>query len=227
MGALVHAAPNGRSGVITGYYERADGQADLLILDIHFDLDGPTVGGTNNVDRFAFRNADHSQLDPLFAQSVAVLDPSWTAYLHHTRRKTFRQSVTECIASSWYLLPFVLAFSALMQSQGTLRAIPSDLARLNRKRSRQGRPELQEHLEVLLNLSRQTTAVDTSATPGGSRAAPRLHYVRGHVVHRKGRAFWRAPHLRGRADAAIKTRTVDVTGSLTALRLPDIPKGKS
>ncbi len=227
MGMLVHAAPNGRSGVITGYYERADGQADLLILDTHFDLDGPIVRGMNDIDRFGFRNADHPQLNPLFAHSVAVLDPSWTPYLRHTRRGTFRQSVTECIEHGWHLLPFVLAFSALMQSQGTLRAIPSDLARLNRRRSRQGRPELQEHLEVRLDLSRQTAAVERGATPGSSRAAPRLHYVRGHVVHRRGRSFWRAPHLRGRADAAIMTRTVHVSGCPTAMILPDISQGKS
>ncbi len=227
IGTLVYAARNGRSGVITGYYERTDGQADLLILDFHFDLDGPIAGETNDIDRFRFRNADHPQLDSLFVHAVAVLDPSWTPYLRHTRRGTLRQAVTECIASSWYLLPFVLAFSALMQSQGTLRAIPSDLARLNRRRSRQGRPELQEHLEVRLDLSRQTAAVERGATPGSSRAAPRLHYVRGHVVHRNGRSFWRAPHLRGRADAAIKTRTAHVSGSPTALRLPDILKGKS
>jgi hypothetical protein len=46
----------------------------------------------------------------------------------------------------------------------------------------------------------------------GCRRSPRLHHVRGHLVRRGSRLFWRVPHLRGSARAGrVCTRTVTWT----------------
>ena len=49
---------------------------------------------------------------------------------------------------------------------------------------------------------------DTGDEPSG-RHSPRLHHVRGHLVRREQRVFWRVPHLRGSASrGAVRSRTV-------------------
>jgi hypothetical protein len=41
------------------------------------------------------------------------------------------------------------------------------------------------------------------------RQSPRLHHVRGHLVRRDHRVFWRIPHLRGSGfRGAVRSRTV-------------------
>ena len=41
------------------------------------------------------------------------------------------------------------------------------------------------------------------------RRASRLHHVRGHLVRRGGKIFWRVPHIRGSArSGVIRQRTV-------------------
>jgi hypothetical protein len=41
------------------------------------------------------------------------------------------------------------------------------------------------------------------------RHPPRLHHVRGHIVRREDRIFWRKPHLRGDASQGqVRSRTV-------------------
>jgi hypothetical protein len=43
----------------------------------------------------------------------------------------------------------------------------------------------------------------------GSRRPPRLHHVRGHLVRREDRVFWRMAHLRGHAlEGLVRSRTV-------------------
>jgi hypothetical protein len=43
----------------------------------------------------------------------------------------------------------------------------------------------------------------------GSRRPARLHHVRGHLVRREDRIFWRMAHLRGQAlQGLVRSRTV-------------------
>jgi hypothetical protein len=51
-----------------------------------------------------------------------------------------------------------------------------------------------------------------SGGDGMGRRGRRLHHVRGHLVRRGNKIFWRIPHLRGSARAgSIRTRTVTWT----------------
>jgi hypothetical protein len=89
----------------------------------------------------------------------------------------------------------------------------SDLARLNLARERRGLPPLLEHVEVTASLAGRSAAGQAAAgsAPGSARGK-RLHHVRGHLVRRGDRVFWRAPHLRGKPELGeVKTRTVRVT----------------
>jgi hypothetical protein len=69
---------------------------------------------------------------------------------------------------------------------------------------------LLDHIEVSLDL-RPRNVERRSGNGISERAPPRLHYVRGHLVQRAGKSFWRSPHLRGDDTRSILSRTVHVT----------------
>jgi hypothetical protein len=79
---------------------------------------------------------------------------------------------------------------------------------INRKRQIHGRPPLLDHIEVRASLD-AVQAADASAAEAAGRQSPRLHHVRGHLVRREDRVFWRVPHLRGSAARGmVRSRTV-------------------
>jgi len=85
--------------------------------------------------------------------------------------------------------------------------MPVSRAAINRKRLANGRGPLLDHVES----ERVARAVSTAehSDDGSGRQSPRLHHVRGHLVRREQRVFWRVPHLRGSGTrGAVRTRTV-------------------
>jgi hypothetical protein len=85
--------------------------------------------------------------------------------------------------------------------------MPVSRAAINRKRLANGRAPLLDHVEV--NASLDAVATAESAADGSGRQSPRLHHVRGHLVRRENRVFWRVPHLRGSGcRGAVRSRTV-------------------
>ena len=105
-------------------------------------------------------------------------------------------------------IPVLLAFFLLLATRPGLPRRPLMLERLNKARARSGRATLLEQIEVSAPLLPEYK----SGGSGGSetaRRSRRLHHVRGHLVRRGSRLFWRVPHLRGSARAgSIRTRTV-------------------
>jgi hypothetical protein len=82
------------------------------------------------------------------------------------------------------------------------------LERLNEARARSGKVSLLEQIEVFAPLLPEYKSGGGSASDA-SRRSRRLHHVRGHLVRRGSKLFWRVPHLRGNARAgAVRTRTV-------------------
>ncbi len=82
------------------------------------------------------------------------------------------------------------------------------VARLNRARHKSGRAPLLNHIEVRAPLLPEYAEYRDSESHG-ARRGPRLHHVRGHLVRRGSRLFWRVPHLRGSARSGmVKSRTV-------------------
>jgi hypothetical protein len=105
-------------------------------------------------------------------------------------------------------VPVLLAFFLLLVTRPGLPRRPLMLERLNRARAKSGKAALLEQMEVFAPLLPEYKAAcgSGSGTPQRSR---RLHHVRGHLVRRGSKLFWRVPHLRGSARAGvIRTRTV-------------------
>jgi hypothetical protein len=100
----------------------------------------------------------------------------------------------------------LLAFLLLLSARDATRRLPVSRASINRKRLANGRRPLLDHVEV--NACLQAVAADATGEFSG-RQSPRLHHVRGHLVRRDQRVFWRVPHLRGNAmRGAVLSRTV-------------------
>lgn len=212
FGALVTSGPDGRSGEIHSWWASEEGIPDLNVLSVEFDLDAPMARAANGRTAFAVRNAALPQLDDLLSHVVARLDPSWEEFLAHCGRENFPQLIQQCMDNTWYLLPQILAFVAVLESRTPLTFLSSDLSRLNKARRRRGKQPLLEHAEVGLDLARETVMSGERVANARTRQTPRLHHVRGHVVHRGGTTFWRAPHLRGDVALGVVRRTVTVRG---------------
>ncbi|MGV2496045.1 hypothetical protein [Pelagerythrobacter aerophilus] len=213
FGALVNSGPDGRSGEIHSWWASEGAIPDLNVLSVEFDLDAPMAKAANGRSAFAVRNAALPQLDDLLSHVIARLDPSWEEFLARCGREKFPQLIQECMDNTWYLLPQILAFVAVLESRTPLTFLSSDLSRLNKARQRRGKLPLLDHAEIGLDLARGSIL---SAEHGGNartRQTPRLHHVRGHLVHRGETTFWRAPHLRGDIALGVVRQTVTVRRS--------------
>ena len=101
----------------------------------------------------------------------------------------------------------MLAFLLLLSAKDATRLLPVSRAAINRKRLANGRAPLLDHIEV--NASLDAVSTPESAGELSGRQSPRLHHVRGHLVRRENRVFWRVPHLRGSGSrGTVRSRTV-------------------
>ncbi len=204
IGYLVHAATDGRSGTITPFSETSEGLSRRLPCEIRFDLDGKMV---REPGMYHLRHPHMPHLAPLLEHSMLHPDPEGLKTLR-TRAGANSTVLGELAEGTWFALPLLFAFVALLNSPQVVETRHSDLARLNRARSRRGRLPLLDHVEVRLTLGETS---GTGGVGGSFRSAPRLHFVRGHVVRRHGKTFWRQSHLRGDSQKAIVSKTVRVT----------------
>lgn len=86
----------------------------------------------------------------------------------------------------------------------------TDMTKLNKARTKRGKPPLLSHREIVLDLSKvQKRRI--SGDGMGDRAASQAHLVRGHIKVRKTGAFWWSSHVRGEG-AEIRKPTYRVTG---------------
>ena len=225
VGALVKSSPDGRSGEITGYIESQDGGAAMSILTVHFDLDKSLIKTADGARNFALRNADLPHLDALFENTVAVIDPLWAQYVAERWGARGKEQVAAANDWVWGLLPRILSFSVLLQSDIPTQQTAVGLERFKQDSRRRGQAALLDHIEVKLDLGSDRVNVDGARVSGG-RAFPRLHPVRGHLVTRHGKTFWRAAHLRGDERRAIVTRTTTVVGLPTkrSVRVDGFPR---
>ena len=137
-------------------------------------------------------------------------DDRWAAYYRAaaTRPDTQRHVVHGSLAAVARDIPMLLSFFLLLSAKDATRTLPVSRAAINRKRLAHGRTPLLDHIEVRASLD----AVRDDESTGGEvagRQSPRLHHVRGHLVRRDNRVFWRTPHLRGSGSRGmVHSRTV-------------------
>jgi hypothetical protein len=209
-GALVQAAPDGRSGrVHTFWSDGADGEPRLAAVETVFDLDAAPDAVVAEPWLRVVEPGDPA-VDALFARVRFRLEPSWAAYYERAglaadaRDAIVRQSLQSVVRD----VPMLLALFLLQNARGAVRRDPVVRSTVNAARRRSGAPELLDHVEVHASLFGDAAARPATAADD-RRRAPRLHHVRGHLVRRRDRVFWRVPHLRGNAAAGIvRSRTV-------------------
>jgi hypothetical protein len=182
-------------------------------LETHFDLRGEFADAKDqDILSGGFVDATHGSN----AATASLLDhvrfrfeESWAGYYREAAADADfkRRLINDSINSIAWDAPFVLAFLLLLSAKDATRLAPVSRAAINRKRLANGRAPLLDHVEVNASLDAVSTAESTG--DGSGRQSPRLHHVRGHLVRRENRVFWRVPHLRGSSfRGAVRSRTV-------------------
>lgn len=210
-GAWVQAAPDGRSGAVRTFWAAGtDGAPELSAMETWFDLDAPAGPAVPGAGRDVFRVADDDPaLDAIYARVRFRLEPSWARYYADAGLDAGAHAavVRASLASVARDLPMLLALFLLTSARQAVRRSPVTRAAVNRLRAARGEAALLDHLEVHADLAGRDG--DAPGDRGAHRRGPRLHHVRGHLVRRRDRVYWRVPHLRGHATAGVvRSRTV-------------------
>jgi len=214
-GALVEINPDERSGrawLFTG----GDASADLCPLFLDFDTRGAVqVDAKPRLSRFKFACKEFPELDQVTRHCTINVEPSWLDYCRAATDgdDQFNREIANTASKILFDWPMIAAFSLLYPLPKPFVRRGSDLARLNLARERRGLSPLLDHVEVTASLgARGTSGEIGGGTGSGAVRGKRLHHVRGHLVRRGDRVFWRSPHLRGKPELGeVMTRTVRVT----------------
>jgi hypothetical protein len=216
-GVFVQSTPQGRRGLLRTFW--ASGESELSVLsssmEAYFDFDtrggeDPEVFGRQQRSSLCVSDDAVGDADILRRCFRFRFERSWQDYYERAQLTSVQATALSqhALGTIAIDIPVLLAFFLLLASRPGLPRRPLMLERLNRARAKSGKAALLEQIEVFAPLLPEYK----SECSGGSRASRRsrrLHHVRGHLVRRGSKLFWRVPHLRGSARAgAIRTRTV-------------------
>jgi hypothetical protein len=219
VGVLLRASPTGRSATARTFWSAAapDGQceAQMSPLETCIDLDDKFEPTTDPEAMLrghcaSVTHGGDAGVADLLRRVRFRFDDRWLHYYAaavpdaNERRRIARSS----LGAVAHDIPLLLAFFLLLNAHGATRRMPVARGTLNRKRLERDRAPLLDHIEVHASLPELPPAQEESAAVG-FRRPPRLHHVRGHLVRREDRVFWRTPHLRGSAfQGVVRSRTV-------------------
>jgi hypothetical protein len=219
VGVLLQGSMDGHRAVARTFWvdAAADESADVSLspLETHIDLRGAPAQVTDLpgvlAGGFATLKAPaDSAMASLLDHVRFRFDEPWAAYYRAaaTYSEAQRHVVHSCLAAVARDVPLLLAFFLLLSAKDATRSMPISRAALNRKRIAHGRAPLLDHIEVRASLGAVPES-DSGGTEQSGRQSPRLHHVRGHLVRREDRVFWRTPHLRGSGlRGMVRSRTV-------------------
>jgi hypothetical protein len=244
-GVFLQGSADGYGAVMRTFWAHAgddDTEVTMSPLETHLDLRGEFAESSDIAGILSGGFAGVTeQADPAMASLLDHVrfrfDGSWLTYYRAaaTHAGTQREVVHGSLAAVTWDVPLLLAFFLLLSAKDATRSVPVSRTVINRKRLARGRTPLLDHIEVSASLDAGHDAESADAHLEG-RQSPRLHHVRGHLVRRGQRIFWRVPHLRGSGSRGmVRSRTVclaftrprDVTKRLeyearaVAPRLPD------
>jgi hypothetical protein len=217
-GAFIQSSTDGRRGLIRTFWSDREIATAVLAssMEAYFDFDAPEGEDPQPVDdeyRPTVCISDGTSGD-LLRQCIRFrYERSWDAYYQQARCSlASKQAITRHALSTIAAdIPVLLAFLLLLGIRSGVSHRPQSFARLNRTRARAGKMPLLDHVEVHSPVLSPYRFVGAGGD-GMSRRARRLHHVRGHLVRRGNKIFWRIPHLRGASRAgSIRTRTVTWT----------------
>jgi|GEM_PF-546324 len=216
-GAFIQSTPAGRRGLVRTFW--ADGESELDVLsssmEAYFDFDtgegeDPEVFGPPQRPSICVSDNAVGDADILRRCFRFRFERSWQDYYESARLTPVQVNALSrhALGTIAIDIPVLLAFFLLLATRPGLPRRPLMLERLNQARARSGKAPLLEQVEVCAPLVPEYKSGSGSG-PVASRRSRRLHHVRGHLVRRGSKLFWRVPHLRGSARAGtIRTRTV-------------------
>jgi hypothetical protein len=219
VGVLLQSSADGHRAVARTFWvdAAADESADVVLspLETHLDLRGEhslaaDLPGVLAGGFASLKDPADSAMASLLDHVRFRFDEPWAAYYRAAApTPTAQRHVLHgCLAGVARDVPLLLAFFLLLSAKDATRSMPVSRAALNRKRLGNGRPPLLDHIEVRASLDAVREA-DAGGTELTGRQSPRLHHVRGHLVRRDDRVFWRTPHLRGSGmRGMVRSRTV-------------------
>lgn len=214
-GALINAAPDGRSGQIRTFWSAPDERAYLSPVVTKYDLDGKPVPAAPR-DPAIWRGdsilqiAGEPAIEELLEHLHFYFDDQWAAYYHpRCRTEELRSTVLlKSLGGCAFDAPMLMALFLLLGARDLLPRREIRHERINRLRHENGKRPLLEHIELSAPLDR-APARAWPASGETDRLSPRLHHVRGHLVRRGATVYWRSPHLRGSARLGqVRSRTV-------------------
>jgi hypothetical protein len=216
-GVFIQSTPQGRRGLLKTFWASGESEVNLLSssMEAYFDFDTregeePEVFGRQQRSSIAVSDNAAGDADILRRCFRFRFERSWQDFYEKSQLTS-----AQAIALSHHALgtiaidiPVLLAFFLLLATRPGLPRRPLMLERLNRARAKSGKAPLLEQIEVFAPLLPEYKSACGSGS-GASRRMRRLHHVRGHLVRRGSKLFWRVPHLRGSARAGqVRTRTV-------------------
>jgi hypothetical protein len=215
-GVLVLAGDEtGRRGTMHSFSQDAAGNPWAAQVMFAFDFDNE-LSGDSALCGIEFGDVrDTAEVARIFRHGMGRIDNRWLAFFRASGGLE-RDSILQMMRATIPDFGMLCAFLLLLSLECAVAEPRRGLDRINRARSRAGRVLLLDHVEVRLRLA-VVGEHGFGVQPG--RSASRLHQVRGHLVRRAGKTFWRMHHLRGDAAMGIvASRTVRVSGNGAALR---------
>jgi hypothetical protein len=234
-GVFIQSTPQGRHGLLRTFWAMGESELDVLSssMEAYFDFDtreGEDPEVFDRQQRSSICVADHAlgDADILRRCFRFRFERSWQDYYERARLTSVQAAALShhALGTIAIDIPVLLAFFLLLAARPGLPRRPLMLERLNRARARSGKAALLEQIEVFSPLLPEYTSACTNGS-AAPRRPRRLHHVRGHLVRRGSKLFWRVPHLRGNARAgSIRTRTVTwlVEPSMSSSRISGNPE---
>jgi hypothetical protein len=216
-GVFVQSTPQGRRGLLRTFWANGETESHVLSssMEAYFDFDArkgedPEVFDRQERPSICVSDDAVGDADILRRCFRFRFERSWQDYYERARLTSVQANALshQALGTIAIAIPVLLAFFLLLVTRPGLPRRPLMLERLNRARARSGKGALLEQIEVFAPLLPEYKSGSSSGSEA-SRRSRRLHHVRGHLVRRGSKLFWRVPHLRGSARAgSIRTRTV-------------------
>jgi len=215
-GVFIQSTPQGRGGLLRTFWTPGKSEDDVLSssMEAYFDFDAEEREEPEVFDREIPSSICVSDIgakaDVLLRCFRFRFERSWKEYYEDAHFTPAQSSalIHHALGTLAIDIPMVLAFFLLLVTRPGLPRRPLMLERLNSVRAKVGKPALLDQVEVHTPILPEYQS-EYSQAPASLRRRSRLHHVRGHLVRRGAKLFWRVPHLRGSAAAGpIPTRTV-------------------
>ncbi len=211
VGLLVQGAAHGRRATLRAFWSDHD-QAVACPMEALVDLEGSRCFAAPE-GRGYRRWMAVTESVPAVAELLGCarfrLESSWADYYEQVAApQDHGRVMRDCLTGVARDVPVLIAFLLLLASREGVSVRPVSWDALNRKRTRQGRAPLLNHVEACLAL--ECGPPDAAARQlDTGRFGPRRHHVRGHLVRHRDQVYWRRPHFRGNAfHGAVLSRTV-------------------